>query len=110
MIDESLRNDGSGSPLAEVANLGLVRPLLVYLTAIVLGIVVHVLWSRHIVPHSIGAPVGALLTLAAVALFIYAVHTFRAAGRLVQLAGRKNGSILIDTWHYFPGSGDPARV
>src|SRR5215813_814305 len=41
--DKSPRIDGSGSPLAEVANLGLVRPPLVYLSAIVLGLVVHVL-------------------------------------------------------------------
>jgi protein-S-isoprenylcysteine O-methyltransferase Ste14 len=78
--DESLRIDGSGSPLAEAANLGLVRPPLVYLSAIVLGLVVHVLWPRHIVPHLLGAPVGALLTLAALVLFSYAVRTFRAAG------------------------------
>ena len=79
MSDESLTIDRSGSPLAEVANLGLVRPPVVYLGAIVLGLIVHVLWPRHIVPHSLGAPVGALLTLAAVVLFIYAVRTFRAA-------------------------------
>jgi protein-S-isoprenylcysteine O-methyltransferase Ste14 len=64
----------------EVANLGLVRPPLVYLSAIVLGLVAHLLWPRHIVPHSLGTPVGALLTLVAVALFIYAVSTFRLAG------------------------------
>jgi len=98
VIDESLRNDGSGSPLAEVANLGLVRPLLVYLTAIVLGIVVHVLWSRHIVPHSIGAPVGALLTLAAVALFIYAVRTFRAAG--TPIPGNRPTTAIVRTGPY----------
>lgn len=80
MSDESLRIDRSGSPLAEVANLGLVRPPVVYLGAIVLGLIIHALWPRRIVPHSLGAPVGALLTLAAVILFIYAVRTFRAAG------------------------------
>jgi protein-S-isoprenylcysteine O-methyltransferase Ste14 len=77
---ESLKGDGPGSPVLEAANLGLVRPPLVYATAIVLGLVVHVLWPVHIAPHSLGMPVGALLTLAAVALFIYAVRTFRAAG------------------------------
>jgi hypothetical protein len=71
--DESLRVDDSESPLADVANLGLVRPPVVYLNAIVLGLVVHALWSRRIVPHYLGATVGALLTLPAVALFIYAV-------------------------------------
>jgi hypothetical protein len=90
--NESLRIDGSGSPLAEVANLGLVRPPVVYLCAITLGLVAHVLWWRQIVPHSLGAPVGALLTLAAVALFIYAVGTFRAAG--TSIPNRPTATIL----------------
>src|SRR5215469_3608053 len=33
-----------------------------------------------------------------------------AAGRLVGLADRKNGGILIDSWHYFRGTADPAQV
>lgn len=33
-----------------------------------------------------------------------------AAGRLVGLANRSNGGILIDTWHYFRGAADPAQV
>jgi sugar phosphate isomerase/epimerase len=32
------------------------------------------------------------------------------AGRLVAMAGRENGGILIDTWHYFRGAADPAQV
>jgi sugar phosphate isomerase/epimerase len=32
------------------------------------------------------------------------------AGRLVELAGRENGGILIDTWHYFRGAADPSQV
>jgi len=96
--DESLRIDGSGSPLAEVANLGLVRPPLVYLSAIVLGLVVHVLWPRHIVPHSLGVPVGVLLTLAAAALFIYAVRTFRAAG--TPIPGNRPTTTVVRTGPY----------
>ena len=33
-----------------------------------------------------------------------------AAWRLVSLANRSNGGILIDTWHYFRGAADPAQV
>ncbi len=33
-----------------------------------------------------------------------------AAWGLVRLANRKNGGILIDTWHYFRGAADPAQV
>lgn len=32
------------------------------------------------------------------------------AGKLVATAGRRNGGILIDTWHYFRGAADPAQV
>ena len=98
MSDKSPRIDGSGSPLAEVANLGLVRPPLVYLSAIVLGLVVHVLWPRHIVPHSLGVPVCALLTLAAVTLFIYAVRTFRAAG--TPIPGNRPTTTIVRTGPY----------
>ena len=33
-----------------------------------------------------------------------------AAWQLIQLTDRKNGGILIDTWHYFRGAADPAQV
>jgi sugar phosphate isomerase/epimerase len=33
-----------------------------------------------------------------------------AAWRLIGLADRPNGGILIDTWHYFRGAADPAQV
>lgn len=33
-----------------------------------------------------------------------------AAGAIVGEAGRANGGILIDTWHYFRGAADPAQV
>jgi len=32
------------------------------------------------------------------------------ARRLIELADRKNGGILIDTWHYFRGAADPEQV
>ena len=96
--DESLRVDSSGSSLAEVANLGLVRPPLVYLSAIVLGLVVHLLWPRHIVPWSLGPSVGALLTLSAVALFIYAIRTFRAAG--TPIPGNRPTTMIVRTGPY----------
>ena len=88
-----MSSSGSESSSAEVANLGLVRPPLVYLGAIVLGLVAHVLWPRHIVPHSLGTPIGALLTLAAFALFISAVRTFRAAG--TPIPGNRPTTMIV---------------
>ena len=66
--------------MPESANLGLARPPVIYLGAIALGMAIHFVWPVPIVPGDIGTPVGVVLTLAAVALFIYAVRTFRAAG------------------------------
>ncbi len=34
----------------------------------------------------------------------------KTAGDIVHQAGRANGGILIDSWHYFRGAADPAQV
>jgi protein-S-isoprenylcysteine O-methyltransferase Ste14 len=52
----------------------------VYLSAIVLGLAVHVLWPRPIIPRSGASAAGVVLCLAAVGLFVSAVRTLRAAG------------------------------
>jgi protein-S-isoprenylcysteine O-methyltransferase Ste14 len=93
-----MTRDSSGSPAALAANLGLVRPPIVYASAIVLGLAVHILWPRRILPHSLGAPVGALLILTAVALFISAVRTFRAAGTPVP--GNQPTTTIVHTGPY----------
>jgi protein-S-isoprenylcysteine O-methyltransferase Ste14 len=77
--------DSRGSPRpetssADAANLGLVRPPFVYLASIALGLVVHYAWPVRFVPPSVNTPVGVMLTLLAVGLFVAAVRTFRAAG------------------------------
>jgi protein-S-isoprenylcysteine O-methyltransferase Ste14 len=93
-----MRSDATGSPAPPAANLGLVRPPLVYASAIVLGLVVHAFWPRHIVPDSLGTPLGALVILAAVALFIFAVRTFRAAGTPVP--GNQPTTTIVRTGPY----------
>jgi protein-S-isoprenylcysteine O-methyltransferase Ste14 len=40
----------------------------------------HFVWPMLLVPYAISMPVGVVGTLAAVALFVYAVRTFKAAG------------------------------
>ena len=64
----------------DVANLGLIRPPLVYLGSIGLGLLVHVFWPVAWLPASVSVPAGILLVLAAAALFTSAVRTFRKAG------------------------------
>ena len=63
-----------------VANLGLIRPPIVYLGSIGLGLLVHLFWPMQLLPPSLGVPLGAMVVLVAVALFISAVRTLRKAG------------------------------
>ena len=69
----------ASSPAA-VANLGLARPPLIYLAAVALGVMLHVVWPAPLVPAAIGMPVGVLVMLVAVGLFVASTRTFRAAG------------------------------
>ena len=64
----------------EVANAGLVRPPFVYLGSIGLGLLVHFFWPVQWLLPSLGVPFGVMLVLAAGALFLCAVRTFRKAG------------------------------
>jgi protein-S-isoprenylcysteine O-methyltransferase Ste14 len=65
---------------AEVANAGRIRPPLVYLGAIGLGVLVHAFWPVRLIPPSLSAPLGVMVVLVASALFICAVRTLRRAG------------------------------
>ena len=67
-------------PAAEVANFGPLRPPLVYLGSIGLGLLVHLFCPVQLLPPSLGVPLGVLVVLAAGALFICAVRTLRKAG------------------------------
>jgi protein-S-isoprenylcysteine O-methyltransferase Ste14 len=64
----------------DVANLGLARPPLVYSSLIVVGAILEYLWRLPFLPDAIAVPLGILLVVAAVALFVASVGKFRAAG------------------------------
>ena len=66
--------------MADVANLGLIRPPAVYLSAIGIGLLVHWLWPVPWLATSLDVPLGVALVLAAIALFITSVRTFRNVG------------------------------
>ena len=70
----------AGQPAVDVANLGLIRPPLVYLGSIALGLLVHFFWPFPFLPASLSVPIGVVLVLVAVVLFISSVRTFRKAG------------------------------
>jgi protein-S-isoprenylcysteine O-methyltransferase Ste14 len=85
-------------PRPDVANLGLVRPPLVYLGAIALGLVVHALWPIPLAPPFLATQIGVLLTLVAVSLFVAAVRAFRAAG--TPIPGNRPATTIVRTGPY----------
>ncbi len=84
--------------MPDVANLGLVRPPFVYLGSIALGLVLHLLWPVRLVPTSVSTPLGAMVTLLAVVLFVSAVRTFRAAG--TPIPGNRPTTTIVRTGPY----------
>src|SRR3989442_8074873 len=89
------RPQSSGLPNVgqDVANLGLVRPPLVYLTSLVTGALIHLATPFPLLPGSLAAPVGAFFVVVSVALFSYSVAKFRAGyqSRLLR-ASRETSS------------------
>ena len=98
MVDDSRDNRDLGTSGADVANLGLVRPPFVYLGSIALGLVLHLLWPARLVPPPVGAPVGAIVTVLAIALFVSAVRTLRATG--TPIPGNRPTTAIVRTGPY----------
>lgn len=94
----SPRHDGSWSGTPAVANLGIVRPPLVYLSSIVAGAVLDVVWPLRFLPPALALPVGSSLVVIAVALFSYSVRQLRAAGTPVP--GNRPTTVIVRTGPY----------
>jgi protein-S-isoprenylcysteine O-methyltransferase Ste14 len=77
---DSPANPDRVSPVPEAANRGPVRPPLVYLGSITLGLILHLVWPISLLPRRLGAGLGLPFILLAVGLFVSAVSTFKAAG------------------------------
>ena len=94
-----MRASGVGSNATPgAANLGIVRPPLVYLAAIVTGSVLEFASPLPFVPPRLAAPLGRVLVVAAVVLFSYSVRTFRTAGTPVP--GNKPTTVVVRTGPY----------
>jgi len=76
----------------------LVRPPFVYLGSIALGLVLHLLWPARLVPPSVSTPAGAIVTVVAIALFVSAVRTLRAAG--TPIPGNRPTTAIVRTGPY----------
>jgi protein-S-isoprenylcysteine O-methyltransferase Ste14 len=81
-----------------VANLGIMRPPLLYLGAIALGLLLHFAWPVPFVSRAVSVLLGGTLVLVAVALFLYAVRTFRTAGTPVP--GNRPTTTIVRTGPY----------
>jgi protein-S-isoprenylcysteine O-methyltransferase Ste14 len=98
MADKLRVNQEHAGPSPEAANLGIARPPLVYLGAIVLGVILHFAWPVPLLPRSPSSGFGAGLVLLAVGLFLFAVRTFRAAGTPVP--GNRPTTAIVRTGPY----------
>ncbi|OWY69023.1 isoprenylcysteine carboxyl methyltransferase [cyanobacterium TDX16] len=82
----------------EVANSGIVRPPFVYLGAIALGLLLHFVWPVRLVSRAVSVLLGGTVVLVAVALFLWAVRTFRIAGTPVP--GNRPTTTIVHTGPY----------
>ncbi|MBD2683600.1 isoprenylcysteine carboxylmethyltransferase family protein [Nostoc paludosum FACHB-159] len=80
------------------ANPGLLRPPLLYLGAIALGLLLHFVWPVRLVPGAVSVPPGGTVMLVAVALFLWAVRTFGIAGTPVP--GNRPTTTIVRTGSY----------
>ena len=72
--------------------------LFVYLGAIALGLLLHVAWPVRLVSRAVSGPLGGTAVLVAVALFLYALSTFRTAGTPVP--GNRPTTTIVRTGPY----------
>lgn len=93
MVHDPEQEMSSGEGATDVANFGVIRPPLVYLVSIGLGLLVHSLWPARWLPASLGVPVGVTLVFVAVAFFVSAVRTFRKAG--TPIPGNRSTTTIV---------------
>jgi protein-S-isoprenylcysteine O-methyltransferase Ste14 len=89
---------GPSAGTAAAANLGIVRPPLVYLSSVLLGIVVHIAWPLPFLPPALARLIGSSLVVVAIALFSCSVRALWAAGTPVP--GSKPTTVIVRTGPY----------
>src|SRR5215472_2877362 len=92
MNSDSTETDPRRGPLP-----GLLRPPIIFLSAILLGIALNVAWPLPFVPPALRF-LGPLITLCAVLLFLLCIREFRAAGTSVR--GTKRATTVVRTGPY----------
>jgi protein-S-isoprenylcysteine O-methyltransferase Ste14 len=96
---DPMPHDHSGSDTTpEVANLGMVRPPLVYGATRVTGVLLEVGWPLPCLPRLLAALLGSVLVVVAVVVVSDAIRTFQTAGTPVP--GTKPTTVLVRTGPY----------
>src|SRR5262245_39002067 len=96
---DTIPHDHSGSAHArEFAIPGMVRPPLVYGTAIVTGLLLEFGWPLPFLPRLLAALLGSVLVVVAVVVFSYSIRTFQTAGTPVP--GNKPTTVIVRTGPY----------
>ena len=93
-----LQSSSSPNAARDVAQLGLVRPPLVYLISLVTGALIQLVTPLPFLPQALAVPLGSPLVVAAIALFFYAVARFRSAGTPVP--ARKPTTVIVRNGPY----------
>jgi protein-S-isoprenylcysteine O-methyltransferase Ste14 len=88
----------SGSRRAEVANLGVFRPPLIYLASIVVGLAFQRMWPRPLLSGVALGPLGVALVVVSILVLGASVRRFRAAGTPVP--ARKPTTTIVRTGPY----------
>jgi len=91
-MSNQTQTEPKGGPLP-----GLLRPPIVFLSAIVLGIALNRAWPLPFIPTTLGL-LGPLITLGAVLLFLLSLQEFRAAGTSVR--GSERSTTIVRTGPY----------
>jgi protein-S-isoprenylcysteine O-methyltransferase Ste14 len=89
---------GPPDAVQDVANLGLIRPPLVYMISLVTGALIQLAKPLAFIPGTLAVPIGASLVVVAIALFSSSVTKFRAAGTPVP--ARKATTAIVRTGPY----------
>jgi protein-S-isoprenylcysteine O-methyltransferase Ste14 len=93
-----MRANQQASNVPKVANLGIVRPPLVFLASISAGLAIYLAWPVRVVPSELRVPIGAAATTVAIALFLAAVRSFRLAG--TPIPGNRPTTAVVRTGPY----------
>ncbi len=88
----------SPTGMPDAANLGLVRPPLVYLVALLIGVGLDLVRPARWLPRELGAALGIPILVATLALFLSSIRRFKAAGTPVP--GNKPATAIVQSGPY----------